>query len=378
MINSLVNLSKIIFISYLILFLVMIKDNLFMAFCSNHNIKDSTIKSYRSAILKYESFHKIVMRDLIDEAIIDEESAVPLKNRRIKMRLLDFRAFLLDSDLSVGTVRTYLSRIRTFYRHFEVELPYLNGIGLDEEYLSSYGDLPKKCDIRRACEISSLDFKALILFMSSSGCAKAETLSLTVGDFIKATEDYHSGGAIDDVLHSLENRKDIVPTFYLKRVKTNKFYHAFCSPEATCHIVKSLLSRGSLSLEDKLFDFTDSSLIYNFKKVNDKCGFGFVGRYRLFRSHALRKYHASNIGLSADYIDALQGRARTKVHEAYIKTNPKKLKEIYISAMHNVMVSDEWIERNDVKKEERSIVIEKQVINIVINFSLDGMDYRVE
>ena len=356
----------------------MVSKDLFLGFCTNRNIKDSTIKSYRSAILKYESFHERPMDDLIDEAIIDEESAVPLKNRRIKKRLLDFRAFLLDSDLSIGTVRTYLSRIKTFYRHFEVELPYLNDISLDEEYLSSYGDLPSKKDIWRACEISSIAFRAVILFISSSGCAKAETLSLTVGDFIRATEDYHGGGAIDDVLHSLENRKDIVPTFYLKRVKTNKFYHAFCSPEATCHIVKCLLSRGSLSLEDKLFDFTVSSLIYHFKKVNDKLGFGFVGKYRFFRSHALRKYHASNIGLSADYIDALQGRAKTKVHEAYIKTNPKKLKEIYISAMHNVMVYDEWIESNAVKKEERSIVVEKQVINIVINFSLDGMDYRVE
>ncbi|MBO7713021.1 MAG: integrase [Methanobrevibacter sp.] len=356
----------------------MLTNDLLEVFCSDRNIKDSTIKSYRSAVRKYESFNGMSIGSLIDEAIDEEERGVPLKRRAIKRRLVDFRAFLLGSDMSINTAKLYLSKIMTFYRHFEVELPYLNDIGLDEEYLSSYGDLPKKCDIRRACEISSLDFKALILFMSSSGCAKAETLSLTVGDFIKATEDYHSGGAIDDVLHSLENRKDIVPTFYLKRVKTNKFYHAFCSPEATCHIVKSLLSRGSLSLEDKLFDFTDSSLIYNFKKVNDKCGFGFVGRYRLFRSHALRKYHASNIGLSADYIDALQGRARTKVHEAYIKTNPKKLNEIYISAMHNVMVSDEWIEENDVKKEERDIVVENQVINIVINFSLDGMDYEVK
>ena len=356
----------------------MVSKDLFLGFCTNRNIKDSTIKSYRSAILKYESFHERPMDDLIDEAIIDEESAVPLKNRRIKKRLLDFRAFLLDSDLSIGTVRTYLSRIKTFYRHFEVELPYLNDISLDEEYLSSYGDLPSKKDIWRACEISSIAFRAVILFISSSGCAKAETLSLTVGDFIKATEDYHDGGSFDDILHSLENRRDVVPTFYLKRIKTNKFYHTFCSPEASHCIVEYLLSRENLTLEDKLFDFTDSSLIYHFKKVNDKLNMGFVGRYRFFRSHALRKYHASNIGLSADYIDALQGRAKTKVHEAYIKTNPKKLKEIYISAMHNVMVSDEWIERNDVKKEERSIVIEKQVINIVINFSLDGMDYRVE
>ena len=358
----------------------MLMNDLLEVFCSDRNIKNSTIISYKSAILKYESFHKIAMDDLIGEAIEDEERGIPLKDRRIKRRLMDFRAFLLGSDLSIGTVRTYLSRIKTFYRHFEVELPYLNDISLNEEYLSSYGDLPTKRDIRRACERSSLDFKAVILFMSGSGCAKAETLSLTVGDFIKATEDYHDGGAIDDVLHSLENRREAVPTFYLKRVKTKKFYHAFCSPEATCHIVKCLLSRGSLSLEDKLFDFTDSSLIYNFKKVNDKLGFGFVGKYRFFRSHALRKYHASNIGLSADYIDALQGRAKTKVHEAYIKTNPKKLKEIYISAMHNVMVFDEWIEKyeNFDKEEDTNTVIENQVINIIINFTLDGMEYKVE
>ena len=356
----------------------MVSDELLIRVCSSRNIRTSTIKSYRSAVRKYESFNGMSIGSLIDEAIDEEERGVPLKSRAIKRRLVDFRAFLLDSDMSINTAKLYLSKIMTFYRHFDIELPYLNDIRRDGEYLSSYDDLPTKSDIRKACDISSLDFIAVILFISSSGCAKAETLSLTVGDFIKATEDYHDGGAIDDVLHSLENRREAVPIFYLKRVKTKKFYHAFCSPEATCHIVKCLLSRGSLSLEDKLFDFTDSSLIYNFKKVNDKLGFGFVGKYRFFRSHALRKYHASNIGLSADYIDALQGRAKTKVHEAYIKTNPNKLKEIYISAMHNVMVSDEWIESNDVKKEERNIVVERQVINIVINFSLDGMDYRVE
>ena len=357
---------------------MMMSEELLKIFCSNRNIKYSTLKSYRSAIAKYEFFHDMAMGSLMDEAIVEEDEGISLKNRKIKSRLLDFRSFLLDSGLAISTVRTYFSRIKTFYRHFEIELPYLNDIKFDEEYLSSYYDLPTRGDIRKVCSISSNAFRALVLFISSSGCAKAETLSLTVGDFIKATEDYHDGGSIYDVLHSLENRRDVVTTFYLKRVKTNKFYHTFCSPEASHHIVKYLLTRENISLEDRVFDFTDASLIYNFKKVNDKLGFGFVGKYRFFRSHSLRKYHASNIGLSADYIDALQGRAKTKVHEAYIKTNPNKLKEIYISAMHNVMVSDEWIESNDVKKEERNIVVERQVINIVINFSLDGMDYRVE
>lgn len=314
----------------------------------------------------------------MDEAIVEEEKGIPVKKRKIKRRLLDFRSFLLDSDLAISTVRTYFSRIKTFYRHFEIELPYLNDIRCGGEYLSSYDDLPTKSDIRMACEVSSLDFIAVILFISSSGCAKAETLSLSVRDFIDATGEYHDGGSIDDVLSVLDNMRDIVPTFYLKRIKTSKFYHTFCSPEASYYIVKYLLTRDNLTLDDKLFDFTDSSLIYNFKKVNDKLGLGFVGRYRRFRSHSLRKYHASNIGLSADYIDALQGRAKTKVHEAYIKTNPKKLKEIYMSAMQNVMISDEWIVENAVRKEERPVIIEMQEINIVINFSLDGMDYRLE
>ena len=354
----------------------MMSEELLKRFCSNRNIKYSTLKSYRSAIAKYEFFHDMDMGSLMDEAIVEEDEGISLKNRKIKSRLLDFRSFLLDSGLSISTVRTYFSRIKTFYRHFEIELPYLNDIKFDEEYLSSYFDLPTRGDIRKVCSISSNAFRALVLFISSSGCAKAETLSLTVGDFVKASDDYHDGGSIDDVLNCLIGRRDVVPAFYLKRIKTNKFYYAFCSPEASHHIVKYLISRKGLSLDDRLFDFTDSSLIYSFKKVNDKLNMGFVGRYRFFRSHALRKFHASNIGLSADIVDELQGRGKTRVREAYMKTNPRRLKEIYIGAMHNVMVFDDWI--GECEKEDDCVIIENQVINVIINFTLDGMDYRVE
>ena len=354
----------------------MLTDNLIKAFSKSRNIKESTIKSYKAAVSHYEYFHQMSTRALIDEAMAEEEMKVPLKNRTIKKRLLDFRTFLLDSNLSMNTVRTYFSRIKTFYRHFEIEIPYIVPIKADEEYISSYNDLPSKKDIKRACNISSLEFKAVILFISSSGCAKAETLSLSVGDFIEATSDYHNGGPVNDILGSLNDRRDIVPTFYIKRIKTNKFYYAFCSSEASYYIVKYLLCRKNLSLKDKLFDFTDSSLIYNFKKVNDSLNMGFVGKYRFFRSHALRKFHASNIGLSRELIDELQGRAKTKVHEAYIKTNPIKLKEIYMDSM----IFDEWIDeyKNSDEKEDKGIVIENQEINIYINICLDGMEYRME
>lgn len=63
------------------------------------------------------------------------------------------------------------------------------------------------------------------------------------------------------------------------------------------------------------------------------------GVFVFFRSHSLRKFHASNIGLSAEYVDALQGRSKSIIHQTYIKTNPQKLKEMYESVMGNVLIN---------------------------------------
>ena len=342
-------------------------NKLFQRFCKERNIKDSTMKGYRSTLKKYEGFHKKTLDELIQEAIEDEEKRIPLKERRIKKRLLDYRTFLLDSDMSPNTSKTYFSKLKTFYLHFEIELPHLPDAKYNKIYETNYLDLPTKEHIAQAIEISTIDLKAVILFMSSSGTAKAETLSLTVEQFIQGTQEYHNGGSIKIILDTLEKRKNIVPTFYLKRIKTDKYYYTFCSPEASHHIVKYLKTRPNLKLDDKLFDFTSSLLLTRFQEINDYFDWGFKGKYRFFRSHTLRKFHASNIGLSAEYIDSLQGRSKNEVHETYIKTNPKRLKEIYKSAMKNVMI----YESKHIKK------VEKQEFNIIINVFLSGKEYYI-
>ena len=114
-------------------------------------------------------------------------------------------------------------------------------------------------------------------------------------------------------------------------------------------------TRPDLKMEDKLFDFTASTLLARFQEINDSMGWGFKGKYRFFRSHTLRKFHASNIGLSAEYIDELQGRSKNEIHETYIKTNPEKLRSIYKSAMKNVMIHEERVP--DVHTQEFSITI---------------------
>lgn len=343
----------------------MYSNSLFQKFCRDRNIKSSTKKGYDSALKLYEKFQNESLENLFAEARLRKKKRISLKDRKIKRRLMEFRSYLLNSQLSPNTSRTYFSKVKTFYLHFEVELPHLPQAKYDKIYETNYLDLPTKEHIREALLISPIDLKAVILFMSSSGTAKAETLSLTVEHFIQATREYHHGGSIESILDILDNKTNVVPTFYLKRIKTDKYYYTFCSPETSSAIVKYLKTRSDLKLEDKLFDFTSSQLFSKLQEINDMMNWGFKGRYRFFRSHSLRKFHASNIGLSAEYIDALQGRSKNQVHEAYIKTNPKKLKEIYMSRMKNLLI-------NNNEKE-----VKNQEFTIVINVFLAGKEYNL-
>lgn len=344
----------------------MFDNRLFKRFCRERNIRESTANGYESALKHYLRFHKRGLDDLIEEAMKDEIDKVPLKDRRIKKRLLNYRSYLLKSNCSPNTVKTYFTKVKTFYLHFDIEIPHLPDAKYNKLYETNYLDLPSKEHIRQACEIVPLDLKAVILFMASSGTAKAETLSLTVDQFVRGTSQYHNGGSLSVILETLSHKRNVVPTFYLKRIKTDKYYYTFCSPEATNYIVKYLQTRQDLELSDKLFDFTAAKLLNKFQEINDRMGWGFKGKYRFFRAHTLRKFHASNIGLSAEYIDELQGRSKNYVHETYIKTNPDKLKRIYKSAMSNVMIYN-----------DREDGVVSQEFTIVINVFLSGKEYNI-
>ena len=86
-----------------------------------------------------------------------------------------------------------------------------------------YNDLPDKELLRHILKMVNPLMKAIILFMTSSGCAKRETLNITVHDFIDATYDYHHKDNIDDVIEALHRREDVVPSWRLRRQKTNKY-----------------------------------------------------------------------------------------------------------------------------------------------------------
>ena len=158
----------------------MYANKTFQKFCRERNVKESTKQGYESALKSYTQYHQESLNTLLDEAISEENQNIPLKNRKIKKRLLSYRSYLLKSKSSPNTVRTYFTKVKTFYRHFEVEIPVIPDAQYNKLYETSYLDLPTKNHIQQALDIVGVDLRAIILFMSSSGTAKAETLSLTV------------------------------------------------------------------------------------------------------------------------------------------------------------------------------------------------------
>ena len=311
----------------------------------SRNLSSKTRQGYLNAINVYVSFNEKSFKDLLNEAEREEESGVRWKKRKLKERLINFRIFLQDEYL-ISTAKVYFQRIISLYAHFEIEIHKLPPLSTKSGNIPkpiTFEDLPTKEIIRSAVEIANPIMKAIILFMSSSGCARRETLNLTIQDFIDATQEYHNKNNIKDILDDLKDNENLVPIFRIRRQKTSKFYFTFCSPEASRQIVEYLLTQSDLKNTDKLFDINLYYLNKYFMEINDKLNLGKVGTYNRFRSHMLRKFHASSLynaenGLSLAEIDALQGRKKDSTHSSYFMENPFNLKKKYINSLDAIKI----------------------------------------
>ena len=341
----------------------------FEEFCQERNLSKETIKGYKYSVKKYTEYYNMTLDELIDEAIDEENDNVDKRKRSIKSRLLQFRTHLItETTLKPSSIKTKMRRIFTIYSHFDIELPKLPPAkSKDAEIQTTYFDLPTREQIGMAVEIAGIRIGSLILFMASSGTGRTECANMTIQTFIDACKGYYQSETLPEIIDELAGSiEPIVPTFYLFRQKTSKKYYTFCTPEATHAILEWLQLRmkmceehdEELHFEDSLWDLTQRQISYHLQHVNDELGFGYKGAYRFLRPHTLRKFHASNIGLSEDNIDLLQGRSRDSVHETYIKTNPSEFKKVYMNVMKNV----------EIMNTKKDIIHEEFTINLNLNF----------
>lgn len=314
-------------------------ETILLNFIKKRNLKNTTASLYKSALNDYSNFHSLSLEKLILEADYEEEQGIREKRRKIKNRLENYRNFKIDSGASTGTVKKYYEVIKTFYKHHEIVIPYIPTVQLKKDYHEKYEDIPKIEHIKKAIESTdSLKEKAIILFMSSSGTARNEVINLKVKDFIKASSDYHNKGSVYEILEELSSQNNIIPLFDLVRIKTDYHYYTCCSNEACEMIVNYLKTRKNLSYESFLFDINRNALNRFFLKINKQNNWGKVSYYSFFRSHALRKFHATSLE-DKSLADALQGRKRDSITESYYKLNPERIRERYIEVLDKLTIN---------------------------------------
>ena len=288
----------------------------------------NTINNYQKAVKQYCQYHEMTLHELLTEAEQEEEQGIRWKHRRLRNRLIKYKQYLIE-NYSPKSINTYYSPIINIYRYYEIEIqqiPQIENRRLKKSAPISYKDLPDKEIIRHAIEIASPVMKPLLLFMVSSGCAKRETLNLTLMDYMEATKEYHNTNNIHEMIDTLNQIDSVVPTFNILRVKTNKYYTTYCTPETVNTINTYLTTRTNLHHESPLFKIGETTFTLAFEEINDKLGLGKIGNYRRFRSHMLRKFHASalyNDGMSLDKINDLQGKAKNRTDSVYFMINPE-------------------------------------------------------
>ena len=323
------------------------------------DLAKKTIDHYEVTLNQYSEYQDKTLEDLLEEAYLEEDNHIPMRHRKIRERLENYRIHLIERGLLPSSINEHFSRIRTFYKHNLVDLPPYKKMTV--EHKESINDLPTKKDIKNFLSATSnLRLRAIVLFMYSSGSSTNETVHISIQDFIDATSDYHNEVRIENVIYALKNRDDIVPTFNMYRHKTHTPYFTFCTPEATSAIIlyleSRLLEEGGISHDSMLFNLQGASIKMAFKRITNKLGMPkYENGFSKFRPHALRKAFASelyNADLDSMTIDFLSGRTIPLTQQAYFKADPIKLKKKYMLFMNNLTVFDEVV-YHDINSTER-------------------------
>lgn len=315
-------------------------------YITTRGLKKTTAKTYKAVLNHYRQFQGETLTNLLQEADTEEIQRIRWKHRQLKQRLTQYTQHC-QTTMNITSAKTYLTCVKMFYRHHEIEIGYIPPLNKRNGEINNpitYTDLPDKEIIRMAIEISNPLMRALILFLTSTGMSRVDCLNLQVNDFITATQDFHTGETITDIIEELNQTRDVIPTFKARRAKTNKYFITFCTPETVreiCNYLKHRNSKKQLHRWDKLFKINNDWYTVKFKQINDALGLGKRGSYARFRGHMLRKFHASNLkkaGMDTYSVNVLQGKSHGRVDDVYFFEDEDKLKEDYVKYMHALVI----------------------------------------
>ena len=229
------------------------KDESYIDFVLNRNLKPESIRSYKRKFVIYCQVTGLSPSQLIEEAEYEEDNVRRIRKRKVKKHQQDLQDHLIGKNYSPKKIVDTITTIRGFYKHFEIQIPKrnysYNSPDLKEE------DVPTKEDIKLAMENSSLRHSVLIIFMCTSGITLVDVLNLTIKDYLDSlniSTERLDLQSLDFEKISARNEYDL-QTWKIQRQKTTTKHYTFCTSEATKYLGRYLEQYPPESIEDPLF-----------------------------------------------------------------------------------------------------------------------------
>ena len=251
----------------------------------------------------------------------------------------DLRSFLVFMEgRPTATISAYTTAVRVFFMDHDVLLP-----ENDWRKMKRRGFMPKrvrawtrdkkpsKTMLKKILNYSTLQLRALVLYLLSSGARVGETLQLRIGDF-----------DFDADPPRVHIRSEITKAGIGERT-------AYFSYEARDALKDWVRVKGTLKKRDGTGYFEDG-LVFPFRydtarfmwiRACDKAGYGDRDartNRRIYHIHTLRKFFRSNVGLDLDVVHALMGHGMY-LDDAYLRLDEEgEIAKQYLACMQNVSV----------------------------------------
>lgn len=358
-------------------------------------------RSWLLLIGRFLYFNKatgLLPSEAIDEAGDEEDAGIPMRRSKLVQHLEDFDDFL-DENYSQNTRQHSMNTVRSFYRRYRITLPEAERLVNDEEKIVlTVQDLPNMDDVRKVLPITNVRDKAIILMGLSAGLGRAEIINLKLQDFVDAINRKNVDHEV--TLESLPELYETKPEWikksnpliwYVKRIKTSKFYFTFGTIESFESILDYLQHYPPKRLKEdtplfrtmttnKKISYTRFNHIYN--EYNYKCKFGIAKDGKTyFRSHNIRKLCGNQLKkkLGYDNADKILGHAdRNRTRGDYLKADIEELYDLYFEYMNLVTTLENVQVFTSDKKEIDKIKKEQAIKDEKYEKWIKEKDYQIE
>lgn len=287
-----------------------------------NQLADSTYHVYQTPIQHYIKATGMTLQQLYEEAIREEDQAVPRYRKKINDHILEYQIYLDEQNLKENTKSNYLNAIKSFYKSLDITLPTINN-KYDEQ------PDPKNTEKRITKKIIQLMIqnartrdKAILSFAAMTGQSSDEIRHLTIQQIMDAwnNELENKVFTIEDIFTKREAILNIDATkLAMIRHKTKHHYWVYLPSETSKYIIDYLYERQhgtnekiiASNTNDLLFvskvgkQFSRTAVGKIFTTIGKRCGFENPelfddetrlllsreeGQHRVWKAYNYRKY----------------------------------------------------------------------------------------